>query len=41
MTNLILKEVIENKILLLGGLKILLDEDLAKMYQVPTWRLNE
>ena len=40
-TNLTTEENIESKILLIRGMKVLLDEDLAKMYEVPTWRLNE
>ncbi len=34
-------EVIENKILLLRGKKVMLDRDLARLYKVPTGRLNE
>lgn len=41
MSKLTLQEVIESKIFLIRGTKVLLDEDLARMYQVPTWRLNE
>lgn len=41
MSGIISHEIIENKIFLIRGMKILLDEDLAKMYQVSTWRLNE
>ena len=33
--------VIENKILLVRGQKVMLDSDLAELYQVPTQRLNE
>ena len=39
--NLIPKERIENKIYLLRGQKVMLDEALAELYQVPTYRLNE
>ena len=39
--NLIPKERIENKIYLLRGQKVMLDENLAELYQVPTKRLNE
>ena len=39
--HLIPREIIENKIFLIRGLKVMLDEDLAKLYQVPTHRLNE
>ena len=38
---LIPQEVIESKILLVRGKKIILDKDLAKLYKVPTGRLNE
>jgi len=38
---LIPQEVIENKILLLRGKKVMLDRDLAILYKVPTSRLNE
>ena len=38
---LIPQEVIENKILLLRGKKVMLDRDLAILYKVPTRRLNE
>ena len=42
MSKLILvSEEIENKILFIRGLKVLLDEGLANMYQVSTKRLNE
>ncbi|OGI20669.1 MAG: hypothetical protein A3B68_08985 [Candidatus Melainabacteria bacterium RIFCSPHIGHO2_02_FULL_34_12] len=42
MSKLILiSEGIENKIYFIRGVKVLLDEDLAKMYQVSTKRLNE
>jgi hypothetical protein len=34
-------EVIEKKILLIGGQKVMLDSDLATLYGVPTKRLNE
>ena len=40
-TSLTPEENIESMILLIRGMKVLLDEDLAKMYEVPTWRLNE
>jgi len=39
--SLIPQEVIESKILLVRGKKIILDKDLAKLYKVPTGRLNE
>jgi len=34
-------EVIEKKILLIGGQKVMLDSDLAALYRVTTKRLNE
>jgi len=34
-------EVIENKILVIRGRKVILDKDLAILYGVPTKRLNE
>ncbi len=41
-TNVLVpQEVIESKILLLRGKKIMLDRDLAMLYKVPTRRLNE
>ncbi len=40
-TGLIPQETIESKILLLRGQKVMLDRDLAKLYKVPTKRLNE
>ena len=33
--------LIENRILLVRAEKVMLDEDLAELYQVPTKRLNE
>lgn len=39
--SVISKERIENGILLLRGLKVMLDSDLADLYGVPTFRLNE
>lgn len=38
---LIPKEKIEQRILLIRGHKVMLDTDLAKLYQVKTYRLNE
>lgn len=38
---LILQEVIENKILLFRGKKVMLDRDLAILYKIPTKRFNE
>jgi hypothetical protein len=34
-------ELIERRIYLIRGLKVMLDNDLAELYQVPTFRLNE
>ena len=34
-------ELIENKIYLIRGQKVMLDNDLAKLYGIPTKRLNE
>jgi hypothetical protein len=41
MPALIPVEVIENKIYLVRGHKVMLDSDLAELYGVPTKRLNE
>ena len=41
MADLIPEEVIENKIFLIRGHKVMLDKDLAKLYGVSTKRLNE
>ena len=41
MKKIILKESIEQKILLIRGQKVLLDRDLAELYGVTTKRLNE
>ncbi len=41
MTQLAPLEVIERKILLIRGQKVMLDSDLAKLYGVTTKRLNE
>lgn len=32
---------VETKIYVIRGQKVMLDEDLAKLYQVPTMRLNQ
>ena len=40
-THLIPQEVIENKIFLIRGKKIMLDRNLAILYEVPPKRLNE
>jgi len=41
MKALIPVEVIEKKIYLIRGYKVMLDSDLAALYEVPTKRLNE
>ena len=41
MQELIPQEVVENKIYMLRGHKVMIDKDLAKLYGVPTKRLNE
>ena len=41
MKELILVEMIEKKIYLIRGHKVMLDSDLAELYEVPTRRLNE
>ena len=41
MEELISTDVIERKILLIRGQKVMLDADLAELYGVPTKRLNE
>ena len=41
MSDLVPVERIEGKIYLLRGQKVMLDFDLARLYQVPTKRLNE
>ena len=41
MQQLVRQEVIEQKIFLIRGHKVMLDKDLAKLYGVPTSRLNE
>lgn len=40
MRDLIHQEIIERKILLIRGKKIMMDRGLAKLYGVPTKRLN-
>ena len=40
-TGLIPHERIESKILFMRGLKVMIDRDLAQLYDVPTKRLNE
>ena len=34
-------EIIENRIFTIRGLKVMIDRDLAELYGVPTYRLNE
>ncbi len=41
MKSIVPLEVIEKKILLIGGQKVMLDSDLAALYGVTTKRLNE
>jgi len=41
MKKLILRGVIERKIFMVRGHKVMLDRDLAALYKVPTKRLNE
>jgi len=41
MKSLVPIEVIEKKILVIGGQKVMLDSDLATLYRVTTKRLNE
>jgi hypothetical protein len=41
MKSIVPIEIIEKKILLIGGQKVMLDSDLAALYKVPTKRLNE
>ena len=41
MRDLVQQEVIENKIHLIRGHKVMLDRDLARLYGVPTKRLKE
>ena len=41
MHNLISSEKIEKKIFLIRNKKVMLDKDLAELYGVPTYRLNE
>jgi hypothetical protein len=40
-TSLIPLEIIERKIYLIRGVKVMLDNDLALLYEVPSKRLNE
>ena len=41
MKNIVIQEVIEQKIYLIRGQKVIIDSDLASLYGVPTHRLNE
>jgi len=41
MKNLVIQEVIEQKIYLIRGQKVMLDIDLAKLYKVTTKQLNQ
>lgn len=40
-TSLVLNELVERSILLLRGQKVMLDSNLAKLYEVPTKTLNQ
>ena len=40
MNNIVPQEIIENKIFLIRGKKVMLDMDLARLYQVGTKALN-
>ncbi len=40
-SNLISQETIQSKILFLRGKKVMLDRDLAALYEVPTKALNQ
>ncbi|MFH0772443.1 MAG: ORF6N domain-containing protein [Candidatus Omnitrophota bacterium] len=41
MSEMIVHEVVERKIYIIHGRKVMLDKDLAQLYKVPTKRLNE
>jgi hypothetical protein len=41
MSEIVPREVVENKIFMIRGHKVMLDKDLAMLYGVPTKRLNE
>ena len=41
MSNLVSAEVIATKILIVRGKRVMLDSDLAVLYEVKTKRLNE
>jgi hypothetical protein len=41
MKTLVPTEIIENKVLVIRGQKVMLDRDLAQLYEVETKRLNE
>jgi hypothetical protein len=34
-------ELIENKIFMIRGVKVMIDRDLAELYGIPTFRFNE
>jgi len=40
-SNIVPQDIIESKILLIRGKKVMLDRDLANLYGVTTGRLNE
>ena len=39
--GIVLSEVIQGKMILIRGQKVMLDADLARLYEVSTKRLNE
>ena len=41
MSHLVLQEIIENKIYLIRGHRVMLDRDLSRLYGAPTKRLKE
>ena len=41
MTNTIAPEIIENRIVIIRGVKVMIDHDLAMLYDVPTKVLNQ
>ncbi len=41
MTDIVKQDIIEKKIFLIRSKKVMLDSDLALLYEVPTGRLNE
>lgn len=41
MSNIVPQEIIETKIILIRGKKVMLDKDLAQLYRVETRTLNQ